>query len=125
MNANIQLIALTTSFLYGFIFYYLFKINNKIIKNKKAFYQSIITILLMYNVVLLYIIILYKINNGIFHLYFFFMMILGFYLNTKFTKKILNNVKFQRLIEKISFKCYTIKNRGDNHKTQSNQKRAS
>ena len=125
MNAITQLTTLTISFLYGFIFYYLFKINNKIIQNKKKFYQSLITILFMYNIVLIYIILIFKINHGIFHPYFFIMIILGFYTNTKLTKKIQKNVKYQKLIAKISSKCYTIKNRGDKHKTQSNQKRTS
>ena len=79
----------------------------------------------MYNIVLIYIIIIFKINNGMFHLYFFIMISLGFYSNIKLTKKMLNNVKCRSIIEKIKKKCYTIKNRGDQNKTQSNQKRAS
>lgn len=113
MNSQIQLIALTASYLFGFIFYYLYKLNYAIIKNKKKFYQSLITILFMYNIVLIYIILIFYINNGIFHLYFFFMMILGFYTNYRLTKKMLKNVKFCAVIEKIKKKCYTIKNRGD------------
>ncbi len=125
MNAEIQLITLAVSYLYGFFFYYLYKINYQIIKKKKRFYQSLITILFMYNIVLIYIIIIFKINNGMFHLYFFIMISLGFYSNIKLTKKMLNNVKCRSIIEKIKKKCYTIKNRGDQNKTQSNQKRAS
>ena len=125
MRANIQLLTLSISFLYGFIFYYLFKINYIIIKHKKRFYQSLITILFMYNIVLIYIIIIFKINNGIFHLYFFIMIILGFYTNIILTKIMLNNVKFCSFIAKLNQKCYTIKNRGDKNKTQSNQKRTS
>ena len=125
MNAEIQLITLAVSYLYGFFFYYLYKINYQIIKKKKRFYQSLITILFMYNIVLIYIIIIFKINNGMFHLYFFIMISLGFYSNIKLTKKMLNNVKCRSIIEKIKKKCYTIKNRGDQNKTQSNQKRTS
>lgn len=125
MNAEIQLITLAVSYLYGFFFYYLYKINYQIIKKKKRFYQSLITILFMYNIVLIYIIIIFKINNGMFHLYFFIMISLGFYSNIKLTKKMLNNVKCRSIIEKIKKKCYTIKNRSDQNKTQSNQKRAS
>ena len=123
MTSKIQLITLGISLIYGFLFYYLYKINYKIIKGKKRFYQSLITILFMYNIVLIYIIIIFKINNGIFHPYFFIMMILGFYLNVKLTKKMSSNQKFCLFIEKIQKKCYTIKNRGDQNKTQSNQKR--
>lgn len=117
MNAHLQLLSLGASFLYGFIFYYLIKLNYKLIKNQKKFYQSLITILFMYNVVLLYIIIIFKLNNGIFHLYFFIMITLGFLSNLKLTKKMLKNVKYRSFIAKIKKKCYTIKNRGDQNKT--------
>ena len=122
MTASLQLLTLGASFLYGFLFYYLMKINYRFIKNKKKFYQSLITILFMYNIVLLYIIIIFKLNNGIFHIYFFIMIILGFYVNLKLTQKMLKNVKYRSFIKKIKKKCYTIKNRGDQNKTQSNKK---
>lgn len=117
MTVNIQIIALSFSFLFGFIFYYLNALNQYIIKNKKKIYQSIITILFMYNIVLLYIIMLYKINHGIFHPYFFILLILGYISNKKFTKKVLSNVKLSRFIEKHLKKWYTIKNRGDIYQT--------
>ena len=125
MTSQIQLITLTVSYFYGFFFYYLIKINNQIIKNKKRFYQSLITILFMYNVVLLYIIIIFNINHGIFHIYFFIMITLGVYTNKKITQKMLKNVKCRLFIEKIFQKWYTVKNRGDKNKTQSNKKRTS
>lgn len=125
MTAKIQLIALALSYLYGFVFYYLYKLNYQIIKNKKRFYQSLITILFMYNIVLLYIIMIFNINSGMFHPYFFIMITLGFYTNIKISKKMSTNVKFRLFIEKVSQKWYTIKNRGDKNKTQSNQKRTS
>ena len=116
MSANIQLITLGVSYLYGFIFYYLYRLNSKIIKSQKRFYQSLITILFMYNMVLIYIIIIFKINNGIFHLYFFIMISLGVFTNIKLTKKMSTNAKFRLFIEKINDKWYTIKNRGDKNK---------
>ena len=125
MNAEVQLLTLSVSYLFGFLVFYLYKINYKIIKDKKRFYQSLIMILFMYNIVLIYIIIIFNINHGIFHIYFFIMIALGFYTNIKLTKKMLNNVKCRLFIEKIKKKCYTIKNRGDKNKTQSNQKRTS
>ena len=117
MNAHLQLLSLGASFLYGFIFCYLIKLNYKLIKNQKKFYQSLITILFMYNIVLIYIIIIFKLNNGIFHLYFFIMITLGFLSNLKLTQKMLKNVKYRSFIAKIKKKCYTIKNRGDQNKT--------
>jgi len=107
MDAKTQIIVLLFSFLYGFFFFYLSKLNHKIIKNKNRIYRSIITILFMYNIVLLYIIIIFKLNNGNFHPYFFIMFTLGIYTCTKLTKKMLKNVKVTRLFEKIKKKWYT------------------
>ena len=117
MTSTLQIITLSISYLYGFIFYYLYKLNNIIIQNKKRFYRSLVTILFMYNIQLIYIILIYKINNGIFHIYFFIMIILGFITNLKVTKRMLKNVKYRCFIEKIKKKWYTIKNRGDQNKT--------
>ena len=125
MTAQLQLISLSISYLYGFFFFYLYKMNYLLIKDKKKFYQSLITILFMYNMVLIYIIIIYKVNHGIFHIYFFIMIALGFYSSLQLTKKMSSNKKICLFIEKITSKCYTIKNRGDKNKTQSNQKRTS
>ena len=112
MDAKTQLIILAFSYLYGFILYYLIFINNRVIKNMKSIYRSIITILFMYNIVLIYIISIFKINNGNFHIYFFIMIILGYISNIKVTKKMANNVKIRKFIEKIKTKCYTEHNKG-------------
>ncbi len=109
MNAKTQIIILFFSYFYGFIFFSLSCLNKKIINNKKKIYRSITTILFIYNIVLIYIIIIYKINNGQFHIYFFIMLILGFYSNIKLTKKLLKNVKLRQSLAKFKKKCYTIK----------------
>lgn len=84
MNARIQIICLLVSFFFGVFLFFLYKLNLAIIKNKKRFYKSLITMLFVYNIVLLYIIIIFKINNGNFHIYFFFMMILGTFFTYKY-----------------------------------------
>ena len=101
MNIKIQIISLLVSFIYGFIFYYLITLNNKVIKNKKRTHRTLITILFMYNIILIYIILMYKINHGNFHPYFFIMIVLGFLLSYIVFKKMYNNVKFKRLVEKL------------------------
>ncbi len=113
MNAKTQLTILIISFIFGFFSFYLFKLNNILIKNKKKIYQSLITMLFMYNIVLIYIIIIFYTNHGKFHLYFFIMITLGIYTNYKLHKKMLNNKKYNSFIEKIKKKCYTNNNRGD------------
>jgi len=112
MDAKTQLIILTFSYQYGFILYYLIFINNRVIKNMKSIYRSIITILFMYNIVLIYIISIFKINNGNFHIYFFIMITLGYISNIKVTKKLANNVKIRKFIENFKPKCYTENNKG-------------
>jgi len=119
MDAITQIIVLLISYIYGFFFYYFAKLNNKIIKTKKKIYRSITSILFMYNIVLIYIIIIYKINNGIFHIYLFFMIILGFFSSIKITKRMKINVKLRSFIAKMKSKCYTKKNRGDKNKKES------
>jgi len=112
MDAKIQILALIFSYFYGFLFLLLSKLNKKIIDNQKRFYRSIISILFMCNIVLIYIISIYKLNNGNFHIYFFIMLLLGFYTGIKILNKLLNNVKYRSLLEKLKKKCYTKKNKG-------------
>ena len=104
MDAKTQITVLTFSYLFGFIFENLNKLNINIIKNKSYFYRLIISLLFMYNIVLIYLISLYKLNHGIFHIYFLIMIILGFITSLKFTKKMSSNDKFRKIIAKIKKK---------------------
>lgn len=107
MNAKTQIIALLISFLYGCFFFLTNKLNKKIIEKQKRIYRSLIQILFMCNIVLLYIIIIFKINNGKFHIYFFFMIALGYIFGIHLSNNLLKNVKCPPFIEKIKKKCYT------------------
>lgn len=109
MDAKTQIVILLVSFLYGIFFYYFSLFNGKIILNKSRVFRSLTTILFMYNVVLLYVIVVYKINRGIFHIYFFLMIILGFLVGYKVKKYLLNNVKWRGFVAKFKKKCYTKK----------------
>lgn len=104
MDAKTQIIVLLTSYIFGFISLYLLKLNNFFIKKQKRIYRSIITMLLMYNIVLIYIIIIFKINKGDFHPYLFLMLAFGLYSSSIFTNKMLKNVKYRGFIEKIKKK---------------------
>ena len=101
MDAKTQIIVLLFSYLYGFLFYYLYLLNYNIIKKYHSIYKSFITIMFMYNIVLIYLICLYKLNNGIFHIYFLIMLILGFITSYKLTNKLLNNVKLPQFLAKF------------------------
>ena len=113
MDAKTQIIVLSFSFLFGFITYYLYVINYKIINNQKKIYRSIISIMFSYNLVLIYLIFLYKLNNGNFHIYFFFLLILGFFSAYQMSRKLLNSKKTFKFLERIKKRWYTKKNRGD------------
>ena len=71
-------------------------INSKINNIKNKVIHFIIDTLLVYIIVILYIIIIYKINKGIFHIYFFIIMSIGYKLMSKsvnFTKILQNTLK--------------------------------
>ena len=86
MDNNLQIITFIFSFIYGFLFFYLVKLNYLIIKNTKNFVKYLDNTLFILNVVLVYVIINYKINNGYFHLYFIITISLGFIL-ANYTQK--------------------------------------
>ena len=104
MTAKTQIIVLIFSYIYGLSFYFLSKLNSKLIKPMSKSKRSFITILFMYNIVLIYTIILYKLNQGIFHIYFLILIIIGFLSGFKLLKLMLNNVKICNLLAKIKKK---------------------
>ena len=99
MSVSIQLICITVSFLYG-IFLKLSNTLNRLLLKKKNIYINIIcNFIYTYFIVLLYVIIIYKINKGIFHLYFIIVLILGYYLMSKYVNFVYNQIN--KLLLKI------------------------
>ncbi len=90
MNVKIQLYSMLVSFLYGIIVCMFNKLNNKYINIKNKFLYYLINIIYIYIVVVFYIIIIYKINKGIFHIYFLIFIILGYMFTQKHVKFINN-----------------------------------
>jgi len=87
MELSIQLQVLTVSFVYGILFSYLLKIQYKFLFESGKFYKILITFLFIFNNWLLYFLILRAINNGIFHIYFLLVLVLGFLLGNHLIKK--------------------------------------
>ncbi len=85
MILRLQIYSLIYSFIYGLVFYILVLLNKKFLFNNK--FSFIIDILFVIDNVLLYFIFLRYINNGIFHIYFFFTIILGYLLGDYIDKK--------------------------------------
>jgi len=78
MDLSVQLQVLTVSFVYGILFSYLIKFQYKFLFNSKLFYKILITLLFVFDNCLLYFLILKRINNGVFHIYFLFMLVIGY-----------------------------------------------
>ena len=96
MDVKIQLTCMLVSFLYGIFIRIVTIINKRINNNKNLIIHTIIDLLFVYIIVLLYVIIIYKINEGIFHIYFLFLVLLGYILSNKyvnFTIQHLKNIK--------------------------------
>ena len=99
MSINIQIICMLVSFIYGFILKLLLIINKLLTKNNNKYINIISKIIYTYIIVILYIIIIYKINKGIFHIYFIILILLGYYLMSKYVKFI--NIIFNKILFKI------------------------
>ena len=80
MELSIQLQVLTVSFVYGILFSYLIKLQYKFLFDSKLLYKIFITLLFIFDNCLLYFLILRIINNGVFHIYFLFSLIIGYLL---------------------------------------------
>ena len=80
MDYKIQLYSFIVSFLFGIFFFVTNFFNNKLIQKKKWYFKYTITFLYMLNLALIYIVIIFKINQGIFHIYFLIMVLVGYLL---------------------------------------------
>lgn len=83
MNLNIQIISFVSSFIYGFLFYYLLELFNKFIKGKKNLFNIVFSFFFVLLNALLYFLILLFVNNGYVHVYFLLSILWG-YLLAKF-----------------------------------------
>ena len=78
MILKIQLISLFFSFLYGIVVYFILELLHKYIYNKRILIKIIYSLLFSLIISILYFIMLLHINNGILHIYFFIMVVLGY-----------------------------------------------
>ncbi len=80
MKSYVQFISLLGSFIYGVVVFYLNKFNYKLIKDVNIIFKLIISILYVFNISLIYVLFLYKLNNGILHIYNILFMLVGYIL---------------------------------------------
>lgn len=76
-----QLLSFLFSFLFGICFYILLELNYRLIYNRHLWCKILFSFLFLTVSSLLYYIGLYKINYGVVHLYFFFLLFIGYFLS--------------------------------------------
>ena len=93
-----QIRSLCFSFIYGIFFSFTFKINYKYFVSNSLFFKIILSFLFIIDHVLLYFILISKINNGIIHIYFLILFVLGmiFYVYL-FDRKMLNRFDLEKM----------------------------
>ena len=79
MSVIFQIISFMVSFLYGVFFAFLCKIHFFYVNPMKVYWQFILTIIFILDSVLGYVILLYHINEGVIHIYFLILVLLGYY----------------------------------------------
>ena len=99
MDIKLQLITFIFSFVYGFIYFYLVKLNRILTKDNKTIIKYIDTSLFTLDSVLIYVVINYKINEGYFHIYFMIILTIGFFI-AYYTEKSVNQLKKKLIKEK-------------------------
>ena len=83
-----QILSLLFSFIYGNFVFWLLEINYRLLYEGKIVYRVIISFLFVIFISLLYFIGLFKINNGIIHIYFFIVLLTGYLLSFVIYRKI-------------------------------------
>lgn len=78
MDSYIQLVCLVVSFFFGVLIYYFNKFNSILVKNKNIILKIVISLLGLNILALAYVVFLFLINGGVLHIYFIFLMILGY-----------------------------------------------
>lgn len=98
MSLRIQIYCFIYSFCYGVLLAFLVNINHKILFESKKIFKILANLFFSLDLGLLYFIILRIINNGILHIYFLFLLLLGFFVfYKKFKYLCLKSVKSKKI----------------------------
>ncbi len=95
MALKFQIISLIYSFVFGLVFSLLVNLHYEILFSKKKWFRIFMNFLFVVDMALLYFLILKKINGGMIHLYFYLLILMGFFLG--YTKTIKVRSLFRRL----------------------------
>ncbi len=81
------------SFIYGVLFFILSLLNYKLFNKFSLFFKYLVTLLFSFDIAIIYLLIVYKINYGIFHVYYLIFTILGFLVAYKLKNRTVNLCK--------------------------------
>lgn len=88
MSLNEQIYSLIFSFFYGVFLSFMVNLNYSSLMFPKRVYKFVMILFFFLDNALLYFLGLQFINSGAIHLYFFVMLLLGFFISYPFLKKI-------------------------------------
>jgi len=100
MTSILQLISFCVSFIYGIIFYFITLLNFKLISDLKLFWQHIITMIYVFDMIIIYIIIFFHLNKGYFHIYFIAMVIIGYLIGFIINKKLISKLNVNNIFKR-------------------------
>ena len=86
MELSIQIKTLIVSFIYGILLSYIIISHYKYLFLSKLWYKLILSIVFIFDYILLYFFILKIINNGVFHIYFLILLVLGYLFGIRLIK---------------------------------------
>ena len=86
MDLGIQIKTLIVSFVYGILLSYIIISHYKYLFLSKLWYKIILSIVFIFDYILLYFFILKIINNGVFHIYFLILLVLGYLFGIRLIK---------------------------------------
>ena len=103
MSSLVQLYLLGVNFFYGFLIFIITVINHYFIKNETVIVKCLLTLLFAIDFTILYLILIYKINYGMFHLYYLFAFGGGYYLAYVLKKHVKIVPMFKKIIDNIKY----------------------
>ena len=92
MSSFLQLYCFFFSFLYGILFGIITNLHFKLICHYHLIFKFLISIVFIIDVVLGYILLMYKLNLGIFHIYFLIFVLIGFICSFPLIKWFINKL---------------------------------
>ena len=84
MDVLAQILCIIISFGYGIFINMIIQLNNMLLKKMNFIFNLFFRLVFTFVLVIFYIILIYKVNLGIFHIYFILLISIGYVLGFKF-----------------------------------------